>query len=148
MKIITRNFGEIEIKQDDVLVFDEGLPGFPDDRRFVLLTEDDNPISFLQSVDDGETSFVVADMMALLPGYDPKVDESMMENLGKYEPEGFLVLNICTIDEDLKKSTVNLKAPVVINAVNKKGKQVVCNNEEYSVKADMFDGSEKEGTTC
>ena len=144
MKLETNRFGEIEIAEEDIINFEEGLPGFPDDKKFVLLTEDDNPIAFLQSADDAETSFVVIDMVAVMTDYDPLVDENLLESLGKLSPQSLLVFNICTIDEDLKKSTVNLKAPIIINAENKKGKQVVCNNEEYSVKAPMF----KEGEPC
>jgi len=148
MKLQTRSFGEIEIAETDILAFDEGLPGFPDDKRFVLLTEEDSPISFLQSVCDGETSFVVVDMAEMSASYDPHVDESLIESLGEYTPENFIVYNICTIHEDLKKTTVNLKAPIIINAVDKKGKQVVCHNEEYSVKQLLFAPSETEGSPC
>ena len=140
MKFETHNFGEIEIAEEDVLAFDEGLPGFPDYRRFALLAWDENPICYLQSLEDGDLAFVVVDMMALRPDYDPHVEESHIESLGAYDPENFLVYNICTINEDLIQSTVNLKAPVVINWLEKKGKQVVCGNEEYSVKAPLFDG--------
>ena len=155
MKLVTRNFGEIEIFEEDIINFDEGLPGFPDDKRFVLLSEDDSPISFLQSVDGGDVSFVLVDMLAFMPDYNPRVDESFIEDLGTFEPENFLIYNIATVFENLTDSTVNLKAPLIINAIEKKGKQVVCDNEEYSVKALLFApvgvaaaSQEEEGEAC
>ena len=138
MKLNTRNFGEIEILEEDIINFDDGLPGFPEDKQFVLLAEDDSPVSFLQSVDGGDVSFVVVDMLAFMPDYNPRVDESYIRDLGKFVPENFLIFNIATIFDNLTDSTVNLKAPIVVNAVDKKGKQVVCDNEEYSVKASLF----------
>jgi len=150
MILQTRRFGEIEIVDANILDFDEGLPGFPDDKRFVLLTEDDNPISFLQSIDDSDISFVVVDVAPIIAGYDPHVEASLLDSLGEFGSDGLMVYNICTIHEDLKKSTVNLKAPIIINETNKKGKQVVCNNDEYSIKAPMFtdDASEKGDAPC
>ena len=151
MNLTTRSFGEIKIANDDIINFKEGLPGFPDDKRFVLLTEPGNSIAFLQSVDDGETSFVMVDMVGVMPDYNPHVDECLIEDLGKYEPTNFLIYNIVTVNEDLKDSTVNLKAPIIINAAEKKGKQIVCEND-YSVKAPLFDNneqlSEEEGKKC
>jgi flagellar assembly factor FliW len=138
MKLETRNFGEIEILEEDIIDFKDGLPGFPKDRRFVLLSEDDSPVSFLQSVDGGDVSFVVVDMLAFMPDYNPRVDENFIQDLGTFEPANFLIFNIATIFDNLKESTVNLKAPIVVNAVEKKGKQVVCENEEYSVKDALF----------
>jgi len=138
MKLETRNFGEIEILKEDVINFDDGLPGFPDDKQFVLLSEDDSPIYFLQSVDGGDVSFVVVDMLVFMPDYNPRVDETFIQGLGKYDPEKFVIYNIATIFDNLIESTVNLKAPIIVNAADKKGKQVVCENDEYSVKAPLF----------
>jgi len=139
MKLQTRTFGEIEINDSEIITFKEGLPGFPDDRRFVLLAEDDSPICFLQSADDGDTSFVLVDMTELAGNsYDPLVDESALAAFGDYNPADLLIYNICTLHGDLQKSTVNLKAPVVIDSAKKIGRQIVCANEEYSVKAAVF----------
>ena len=138
MKLGTRNFGEIEILEEDIIDFHEGLPGFPEDKRFVLLSDDDSPVSFLQSVDGGDVSFVVVDMLAFMPDYNPRVDENFIQDLGTFDPENFLIFNIATIFDNLKDSTVNLKAPIVVNAVDRKGKQVICENEEYSVKDALF----------
>jgi len=137
MKLETRNFGEINIDEKDIIAFEEGLPGFPESKRFVLLSEPENSIAFLQSADDGALSFVLVDMVSMAVDYNPHVDVSVIENLGEYDPDSFLIFNIATIHDDLSKSTVNLKAPVVINAASKKGKQVVC-EEEYSIKSLLF----------
>jgi len=149
MNVETRNFGTIEVNDDDVLYFDEGLPGFPGDRRFVLLTEGENPICYLQSVDNGDVAFVVADLVSIMPNYSPQVAEEHLGNIGECDDEDLLVLNICTVSTTMEDSTVNLKAPIVINVAAKKGKQVICSNEEYMINAPLFgDDDAEEGLQC
>jgi len=149
MNVETRNFGTIEVNDEEILYFDEGLPGFPGDRRFVLLTEDENPICYLQSVDDGDIAFVVADLASIMPEYSPQVAEEHLGSIGTCDDEDLLVLNICTVGLAMEDSTVNLKAPIVINAVAKKGKQVICSNEEYLINAPLFGSDDtKEGMLC
>lgn len=138
MKIVTRNFGEIEICEEDIIDFYEGLPGFKECHRFALLSEKDSPIAFLQSTEDGEVSFVVVDATAYMPNYNPHVDESFIAPLGSYNPDTFLIYNIATVSQKLEDSTVNLKAPIVINAASKKGRQIICEDKEYSIKAPLF----------
>ena len=52
MKINTINFGEIEIVEDKIILFQEGLPAFEDEEQFVIILneDEDNPFHFLQSV--------------------------------------------------------------------------------------------------
>ena len=142
MKLDTRQLGEIEINEQDILDFGYGILGFPDDRYFVLLAQDeeeeDNSVYFLQSVDDVDVSFVLIDMVAISPDYNPFVEGAVLEGLGQYTSEDFCVYNIATIYDDLGKSTVNLKAPIVINTLTKRASQVVCISEDYSVKAPLI----------
>ncbi|MCL2415720.1 MAG: flagellar assembly protein FliW [Defluviitaleaceae bacterium] len=140
MRIISSQFGEIEINNDSIITFNEGLPGFYDLRCFALLSDanEDGLIFHLQSIDSEEVAFVLVDMAALAQDYDPLVDPGHLDGLGEYEPENFLILNVATIPENIHDITVNLKAPIVINWELKRGKQVVCANEEYHVRHRLF----------
>ena len=44
MRIHTLNFGDLDIVPDAIIIFDDGLPGFPQLRRFVILERDENTI--------------------------------------------------------------------------------------------------------
>jgi len=137
MKLNTKHFGEIDVEENNILDFEDGLPGFPDDRQFVLL-ENEDPFCWLQSVTDGDNAFILVDAFKVLPDYNPQVDKDELESLGTYEPSDFLVLNIVVLPDDVKDMTVNLLAPVIINTAGKKGRQVVLKNEEYGVRHYMF----------
>jgi len=149
MKITTQSFGEIEVSSEDIIRFNEGLPGFVDNKRFVILfpdqaeTEELSALCFLQSVDDEDLSLVLVDMTAFLPEYRPfALVEYARENDGPLVPEDLAVYNIVTVRDILADSTVNLKAPVVVNFEKKSGKQVICQGDEYPIRAKLFNQPE------
>ena len=41
MKVNTKIFGEIEISEDKVITFQDGIIGFPDLKRFALLHDEE-----------------------------------------------------------------------------------------------------------
>lgn len=144
MKLDTRHFGEIDIEESKFINFSEGIPGFEHLHNFALMAEpnsdqnSDGVFYWLQSTEDPDTAFILVDMIRYNPEYDPLVSEIQMDGLGEYNEEDFRVYNIAVMPDDVKNMTVNLKAPIVINTANKKGKQVVCNNEDYTVRHYMF----------
>ena len=75
MKLSTKHFGEIEIDEKNILDFTDGLPGFPDDRQFILI-ENEEPFCWLQSITDGELAFILVDAFKVLPDYNPQVDKT------------------------------------------------------------------------
>jgi len=137
MTINTKHFGELEISEDQIIIFDEGLPGFPEDKKFVLL-DNEEPFYWLQSADDGNNAFILADVFSILPDYNPQVDRDDMFPLGEYNPDDFLIYNIVVLPDNVEDMTVNLLAPVVINQASKKGRQIIAKNEEYGVKHYML----------
>jgi len=145
MDLRTRHFGGIQVDDSKVIRFEEGLPGFPDDREFVLIVDEDdsqkndkNMFYWLQSVNDGDTAFPMINVYNIMPSYNPMVVKDQVEEI-EAMGDNLEIYNIVTIPEDAKKMTVNLKAPVVINNKTNKGKQVILNNDEYGVRHYIFD---------
>jgi len=137
MKLNTRHFGEIEVEETKIIDFEEGLPGFPDDKRFILL-ENEEPFCWLQSADDGGNAFILVDAFAVLPDYSPQVEREEFASLGEYRPDEYLIYNIVVLPEDINEMTVNLLAPILINSVTKKGRQVIAKNDDYGVRHFML----------
>lgn len=53
MKILTRQFGEIEIDESKIINVPAGIPGFQDRKRYSMLQKEEAaPFLFFQSVDD------------------------------------------------------------------------------------------------
>ncbi|MCL2699338.1 MAG: flagellar assembly protein FliW [Defluviitaleaceae bacterium] len=145
MKLKTRHFGEVEIPEDILLSFDEGIPGFPDSKRFVLIQEpdhaddDDSLFYWLQSADEPELALMLMDVVKVMPEYDPAVDLDQIHELGLLEAESYFVYNVVRIPEEIEKMSVNLKAPIVINDRLKKGKQVFSKNEDYAIRYFIYE---------
>jgi len=134
--IFTKNFGEMKYNPADVFTFPKGLPGYPDDNKFLLVEMEDTRQTFfwLQSIDDGELCFPMMDVYKAIPDYDPQVDPEELAELGEIQGVSLAVYNIAVIPDDLSQTRVNLRAPVILNLDTRMGKQIVCANEEYLVR--------------
>jgi len=136
MQINTEPFGAIEIHEEDVITFPEGIPGFEELRRFTLLSMGEGFVNFfwLQSLDRPEICFVVTDPFVIYNGYEVKLEDADVEFLGITSPDTVLTLAIAVIPEDPKDIRVNLKAPVIINVDKKLGKQILQQNESLPIR--------------
>ena len=145
MRIETRYFGEVEYNDSQVLHFPHGIPGFPDDKRFLLMPESDPPDLFywLQSLDNGDVAFTLMDVYRVINDYDPMVEPDEVAELGNLTDKALDIFNIVVIPEDTKKMRVNLKAPIAINMEAGLGKQIIVSNDEYPVRYMIFDELEK-----
>ncbi len=147
MELLTKNFGVQQIDEDKIITFQDGILGFSEYKKFIILTEDDINIStiwWLQSVENGELAFPLLNTFSVLKDYTPEVDDSLIVQLGEFEEDSLVVANILVVPEDAKKMTVNLKAPVIINIKTKKGMQVIVNNNEYEVKFPIYSVLQKQ----
>ncbi len=147
MQIETKYFGMVEIDENAIIDFPEGLPGFEVEKRFVLLGKqpEQNPFVWLQCVDCPQLAFVMIDPRTLIEDYTVDVDDSEVEILDIVDTNNVLIYSIVVVPEDISKMTANLKAPVLINSIAKKGKQVILDNEEYRIRHYIMD---KERTRC
>lgn len=135
MKIETARFGTMEIEEEKIITFKEGIPGFPEEKEFIIvLNDDETPISFLQSIITAELSFVIIDPFKVYTDYDFLIPDTVQETLEIQEVEDVMVFSMVTIPEDIKKMTSNLMAPIIINIKSKLGKQIILENAEYTTK--------------
>lgn len=153
MELTTKHFGAIEVDEKAILHFDEGIPGFETVKKFVLLGQasEDSPFQWLQGVDNTDLAFVVIDPRLVKPDYLVDVDDSEVEILEIKDASKVLVYSIVVIPEDITKMTANLKAPLLINADNNRGKQVVLDKGDYPIKYYILQelkGREVEGDAC
>jgi len=147
MKIVTKFLGEIEIVEQDILMFEHGLLGLEYEKNFVLLPVDaDLPLAILQSVDNAEIGFVIAYPFAFKKDYSFDISEDDREQLHIEKEEDVLTYAIVTMKETFQESTINLLAPLIINMDKKLGKQIVLqDNKSYPLRFPMqpLEGSAK-----
>ncbi|KAA0563071.1 flagellar assembly protein FliW [Bacillus sp. CH30_1T] len=139
MKIDTKYHGEIDVKSEEILTFEHGIPGFGEEKQFLLLPLPENEwFHILQSVVTSQLGFVVTDPFVFFKEYDFELDEASVDSLGKPSEKDVQVLSILTVRETLNESTANLQAPIILNLANRKGKQVILSNSDYQTKHLIF----------
>lgn len=143
MQITTRVFGEINIEDDKIISFVNGLVGFPELKDFALIYDpeksDNRGIQWLQSMQEPTFAMPVIDPLVLLPNYNPQVEDEWLKSIGEYGPDGLLVLVTVTVPSDITKMTVNLKGPIVINAETRKACQVIAEGDGCDVKFPVYE---------
>lgn len=139
MVIQTTRFGEIEVDENKIIEFEKGIPGIEELKRFIFLTPKESyPIFFLQSIDEKDIALPVVNPYDFKADYNPKVKESVFKEIEIESDEDILVLNVAVVPKDLKKMTVNLAAPILINIKKFKAKQVILDDKQYSIREPMY----------
>lgn len=135
MKINSSFLGEVEINEEDILFFEQGLMGLEEYKKFVLISLDvDLPLVLLQSIECAEISFILAFPYAFKTDYHFDLTEDDKEQLQIEKEEDVVAYVIITFKESFEKSTLNLLAPVVMNINKKLGKQIVLYDKDYPLR--------------
>lgn len=133
MIVETRLFGEIDIEDDKIITFPNGLVGFPDMKKFTIIYDEDKPgkngIIWFQSLDEPQFAMPVMEPNAVVPDYNPTVNDELLAPLGKLTEDNLYVLVSVTVPKDITKMTVNLKGPIVINTDTLLANQIVVEDD-------------------
>lgn len=142
MKANTKYFGMVDIDDDKVITFDDGLIGLEEYKKFAIINdveEEKSVISWLQSLEEPNFVLPIIDPLLVKKDYDPVVEDEWLESLGEMKSEDYAVLVTLTVPENVEKMTTNLKAPIVINMNTKKGAQIIVENQEYIVRYPVYE---------
>lgn len=139
MVIQTGRFGAITVSETEIISIPSGILGFPEISRFCLVDPgDDTLILWLQSLDKPELAFPVLEPKIFKPDYTARLSAAELRDLKLSNINQSAVFSILTIPSDVAQMTANLKAPLVINLKDQIGRQVVLQENEYSVRHLMF----------
>ena len=118
------------------LVFADGIPGFPDLHRFVLVdVVEDGAFQELRSVDDPAVSMIVCIPWLFFPEYAPEVPEDDQVELDLRNPDDAVVFCPVTLDDARDAIYVNLFGPFVVNNQTRRGRQLVLTDSGYPLRA-------------
>lgn len=135
MNIQTKFHGQIDIQPDQLWNFPKGIPGFEDEKEFVLLPIEGNDIfQVLQSANTPTVAFIVTNPYTLVKDYSFDIDEPTIELLDIEKPEDVFALGILTLKQPFETSTINLQAPLIFQMNNKKAKQMILNDNRFSTR--------------
>ncbi len=143
----TKFFGTIDIEDEKIINFPNGIIGFENLKNFALIfdseREERSKISWLQSMEEPLMVLPVISPLELMEDYAPVIEDELMKNIGDPADADVLIFVTLSIPSDLTKMTANLKAPFIINTVDRKAMQVIVENEEYKVKFNAYEAIEK-----
>jgi flagellar assembly factor FliW len=132
----TASLGEIEVPAENIIHFEEGIPGFPNLRLFALLElERLKPFRYLQSMDNPMVALLVVDPFLFHPTYKSKLANTdlNLDGLQIQADTQVVVYAVATIPADPSEATLNLMAPILINQRDRCGKQVILADSELSI---------------
>ena len=132
MKWKNIQFGEFEYEEEHILHFPDGLLGFEDLHKFILINDEQfEPFLWLVSLEDEHVSFPVIEPHALVPTYSVGIEDN----------DDVSVLVVVVLKNPVEESTVNLRGPIIIKNATQEGKQTILENEEYPFYYPLFQQS-------
>lgn len=139
MIINTSRFGQVAIKEEDMLNLPEGLLGFADLKKFVLLDDPNDEIfAWLQSCEAPQIAFPVLEPELFATNYNISLTKSDLEALKMNSINGARYFSIVTIPDDPTQMTANLKAPVIINVSQRLARQCVLQDNHLAIREPIF----------
>ena len=140
MVIETDKFGSFDTSDCKTINFPAGLPGFEDLHKFIILElSETKPIYWLQSVENKHISLPVVITFEILDDYNIDIRDNDLEDLHFESKNDLLIMNVIVIPEDIKKMTVNLAAPIIINAKHGIAKQIIIDAVELPIRYPVYE---------
>lgn len=117
------------------ILFEKGIPGFESYNYFnVNMIEGNERFYNIVSKEDSNIGFVSISPFDIKKDYEIDLDDEFVKELDIKEEKDVLVLCLITLGKTLKDSTANLKAPIIINIKNNRGKQLILQDDKYKIK--------------
>lgn len=140
MNIEAKYFGNVSYNKDDIVEIINGLFGFEEYSQYLCIPfqEDDSAMLSLQSLDDENLSFILMNPFSLISDYTVTLNAQDKKDLGADDNDSNIAYYvICVIRDSVASSTVNLKAPLAINAATNKAKQIILENTPYTFRHEL-----------
>ncbi len=139
MKVNTTRFGELNVNDEDIVIFEEGLLGFDKLTKFFVVDPGDSTlILWLQSIEDETIAFPIIEPKIFKPDYVAKLLPADMNSVKIESINEAKIYSILTIPSEITQMSANLKAPIVINNEKKIARQIVLQDNKLTVKYEMY----------
>ncbi|MGI5891276.1 MAG: flagellar assembly protein FliW [Bacillota bacterium] len=148
MEITTKDFGIINIKEQEIIHFPKGIFSFEEAKKFIFINSDDYSAICLQAVDNVDPRFIVFNPLDIMEDYSPMLPEGVMQQLEATSLDELCFFVIAVIPQKIQDMTVNLKSPIVVNPYKRLGMQVILENQDYQIRHSVYDEKERGGGEC
>ena len=147
MKYETTRFGSVDLEDNQIIHFKDGLYGFEGQDLFGLLpfnADVESPLEWLQSLTVAELAFILTDPYVYVPDYSVLLSDEEQSQLEVESDHTLLVRVIVTVPQNYQDMTANLLAPIVINLNRKVGRQVILTNKSYDTRHPLLSQEAKQ----
>lgn len=129
MRIETQRFGALQVEEQEMFLFPQGLIGLETLRQWLLVPDPENPaVAWLQSASRGDRALAMISPRVFVPGYRIHVPAHSLSVLQLRSDHRTYVLT--TLSGQPGAMTTNLRAPVLINLERRLGCQVVTGDDQ------------------
>jgi flagellar assembly factor FliW len=131
-------FGTLQYAAADVIELPEGLIGLPQLRRWLMLDmEPDLPMRWLQSLDRPEFGVPVMPPFFFADEYEVKATATAARRLSPAGNPDLVILVIATIHPGGEVITANLRAPLVLDTVTRRGAQITLDDDALPTRQEI-----------
>jgi flagellar assembly factor FliW len=142
MLIKTRCFGEVRVKEEEIIKFTKPILGFDGYKEYIIIEKGSVfPSFWLQSVDNSELAFPVVSPFFVDNDYSIKLDACDFDDINLKELDDIIILTLLVVPQDMSLIRTNLRAPIIYNPIKKLAKQVVLQEERYPIHFYVMDDS-------
>ena len=139
MKIKTSRFGIMQVEKENEFFFPEGVLGFEDLRTFVLIDDpEDELFIWMQSCGKSHIAFPLLETSLIISKYKIHLSKGDLDALQLKDSDSYQSFSIITIPEDPRQMSANLKAPIILNTKQNRGRQCVLPEEHHPICDPIF----------
>jgi flagellar assembly factor FliW len=132
-------FGTIEVDESIVITFEQGMIGFPEQRRYAILKQrEDSVFMWLHSLDEGSLAFPIVLPWVFYWDYEVDLADADMDAIGVARADQISIYCVVNVGADVRNATINLFAPIVVNNGDRRGRQVINTIDGYSTRDRLF----------
>jgi flagellar assembly factor FliW len=129
-------FGDVELSDDAVVEFPNGLIGLSGNRYGLIPHGADGTFVWLHSMDDPDLALPLTRPWSFFPTYEVELSDSEAERIGVTDPAQAEVFVTVRAAEEAQNFSANLRAPIIIS--NGRGFQVINEADDAPVRAPLF----------
>ncbi len=140
MLLKTRLFGEVRVKDEEVIHFTKPILGFDDCRQYLLLENESMfPTFWLQSINDPNLAFPVISPFSVDENYSINLQALDLDDIRLKSIDDALVLTLMVVPQSISSIRTNLRAPIIYNPQKKIAKQLILYDEKYPIHFYLID---------
>lgn len=146
MDINAKYFGQVSYDKNEAIHIINGLIGFEAYTEYLPIPfhEDSDSLISLQSLEDETLSFILMNPFGILADYSPSLSDEELKELDAEASEDLSYYVVCVMRDSVAESTVNLKAPLVVNARTRQARQIILDQSEYTFRHVLGDMMKEE----